>query len=89
MSKWRLWVLAAYLSLAGGIYAGSAAAYSGDFAGGTFSFTGYIREYLAINLENKPDILANGDKLEGQWDLSTWPAASCCSTAPPIMDESA
>lgn len=46
------------------------AAYSNDFAGGTFSLTGYIREYLSINLENKPDILANGDKLEGHRDIN-------------------
>lgn len=44
--------------------------YSTDFGGATFSVTGYIREYLGINLENKPDVMSNGERLEGKWDLN-------------------
>jgi hypothetical protein len=41
-------------------------AFSWDAGGGVFTLTGYIREYLSLNLENKPDVLANGHKLEGK-----------------------
>jgi len=47
------------------------AALTTSMGGATYSLTGYIREYLAINLENKPDIMANGEKLEGKWDINT------------------
>lgn len=43
---------------------------STEAAGGTFTLTGYVREYLAINLEDKPDIMANGEKLGGAGDLN-------------------
>lgn len=44
--------------------------YSRDLGGATFSVTGYIREYLGINLENKPDVMSNGERLEGKWDIN-------------------
>lgn len=46
------------------------AAFTTDLGGVGLSLTGYVREYLGVNLENKPDIMANGEKLEGKWDLN-------------------
>ncbi len=49
---------------------GAWSAISADAVGGAWSLTGYIREYISINLEDKPDILANGRKLGGAGELN-------------------
>lgn len=69
MRKLNLWRLAAAVILLCPA-AQSRAVLSTEAAGGTFALTGYIREYLAINLEDKPDIMANGETLGGAGELN-------------------
>lgn len=71
MRKWRYRLLATVVMSASSISVSSAwAAIEAGVDGANFNLTGYIREYLGFNLENKPDIMANGDKLKGKWDLN-------------------
>jgi hypothetical protein len=60
------WVVAA----TAGCAAPAMAEYEVDLGGGKLSVTGYVREYLGLNLENKPDIMSNGKRLNGKWDLN-------------------
>lgn len=52
--------------------AGNAAAeYRYTAPGGqTLTFSGYLREHLSMNLDSHPERKANGDRLDGQWELS-------------------
>lgn len=71
MRKWRYGFLATVVMSASSISVSSAwAAIEADVGSASFKLTGYIREYLGFNLENKPDIMANGEKLEGKWELN-------------------